>query len=437
MGNFYTKKQWITLIVFSLAQFCNACCVALLSPFYPHEAEQKGATATQYSLVFGIVELVVFLVSPLYGQYLEQIGVNFLNNAGIFTVSVCCILFGFVNRINGTTMFLTYSFIIRIVGAFGSAAFNVSTISIIAQVFPTSVGSTFATIETFVGVGLILGPTVGEALFAVGGFTFPFVVMGCMLLATSALVWLILPKESSSSQPRAMHSVSTLLKQPRVLLTAFSVLCGSISIGFLQATLEPHIRQFNLSLFNKGLIFALNSVSYAITAPLWGKLCDKCLPERAAICVGALIAAISFLLLGPSPLLPIKNSLTICIVSLIIHGLGFSAEFVATFSGSQKKALLAGLPDDLSTYGLVSGLWASSFALGAFIGPTIAGVLCDTIGFGWGTTCIACLHLSVVIFTICCSFFCRTSSIGYFENERSSLLTNAEDAELSYGSAED
>ena len=37
----------------------------LQAPFYPAEAEKKGASATQYGLVFGIFELVVFLVSHL------------------------------------------------------------------------------------------------------------------------------------------------------------------------------------------------------------------------------------------------------------------------------------------------------------------------------------------------------------------------------------
>lgn len=32
------------------------------------QAEKKGATAAEYGLVFGVFELVVFLVSPIYGQ---------------------------------------------------------------------------------------------------------------------------------------------------------------------------------------------------------------------------------------------------------------------------------------------------------------------------------------------------------------------------------
>ncbi|CAG7726226.1 unnamed protein product, partial [Allacma fusca] len=34
---------------------------------------------------------------------------------------------------------------------------------------------------------------------------------------------------------------------PSVSLAAFSILAGAISMGFLSATLEPHVRQFNLS----------------------------------------------------------------------------------------------------------------------------------------------------------------------------------------------
>lgn len=70
----FTKRQWLTLIVMALADFCNAICVSLQAPFFPQEAEKKGAVATEYGLVFGVFELIVFLVSPFYGQYLNRVG---------------------------------------------------------------------------------------------------------------------------------------------------------------------------------------------------------------------------------------------------------------------------------------------------------------------------------------------------------------------------
>lgn len=59
------------------------------------QAERKGCTATEYGLVFGIFELVVFLVSPFYGQHLNKIGAKVTFNGGIYTTGICAILFGY------------------------------------------------------------------------------------------------------------------------------------------------------------------------------------------------------------------------------------------------------------------------------------------------------------------------------------------------------
>ena len=40
----------------------------------------------------------------------------------------------------------------------------------------------FACLETFFGIGLIVGPTVGGALYSVGGYTLPFAALGTLLI---------------------------------------------------------------------------------------------------------------------------------------------------------------------------------------------------------------------------------------------------------------
>ena len=65
------------------------------------------------------------------------------------------------------------------------------------------------------------------------------------------------------------------LRIPGVLIATSSIIATSMSIGFLQATLEPHLRQFDLSPIVLGLMFVINGGTYAITAPAWGWLCDK------------------------------------------------------------------------------------------------------------------------------------------------------------------
>lgn len=49
--------------------------------------------------MFGVFELVVFLVSPLYGQHLNSLGPKVLFNSGIFTTATAAIVFGLLDRI--------------------------------------------------------------------------------------------------------------------------------------------------------------------------------------------------------------------------------------------------------------------------------------------------------------------------------------------------
>lgn len=56
-----------------------------------------------------------------------------------------------------------------------------------------------------------------------------------------------------------------------------------------------------------------------------------------------------------------------------------------------------GFPNNLETFGLISGLWTSTFALGAFIGPSVSGILYDNIGFRNASIFVIVLHLLVGI----------------------------------------
>lgn len=444
----YSRRQWVTLVVFSLAQFCNAVCVSLQAPFYPGEAEKKGATASQYGLVFGVFELTVFLVSPIYGRFMTRLGPKLINNAGIFIVSVMCIVFGFLDRIKNSDTFIGFSFAVRIVEAMGNAAFITSAFSIIAKEFPKNVGAAFATMETFFGLGLIVGPTVGGALYEVGGYTLPFAAMGGVLLGAAIITTCFLPSEGAEATPEAQAGRGQFfaaLRLPSIFLACFAIISASISIGFLQATLEPHLRSLKLSPVQMGLMFILNGSTYALLAPFWGMMCDKYLAPRTLITFGAVVVVLSFTFVGPMPFLPIKLSLPLCIVSLIIHGIGFGAVLVSTFAGAHRDALAHGFPDDLGTYGLVSGIWTSTFALGCFIGPSAGGVLMDYIGFDWTTVLVAALHVMVALSTgiyHCCAtppqvtYPAIHDSLARDKDERQTLLVpGRDDDDSTYGSA--
>ncbi|XP_050309517.1 MFS-type transporter SLC18B1-like [Anthonomus grandis grandis] len=396
----FTRRQWLTLIAIGIADFCNAICVSLQAPFYPAEAERKGCTATEYGLVFGIFEFVVFVVSPLYGQHLNKLGPKYTFNGGIYTTGICAILFGLLDKIEGRYPFIILSFIIRIIEAMGNAAFLTASFAIIAKEFPDKVATTFASLETFFGLGLIVGPTVGGALFQAGGYTLPFAVMGSALFASAILTALVLPKHEYGTDKEKGPSVLKVLKIPGVLLATASIIVTSTSISFLQATLEPHLRGFNLQPIILGLMFVINGGVYAITTPAWGWICDRFGSSKIVIITGTFFVAAGFSLIGPAPFVPLPTIFWLTIVGLVLHGLGMGAQLVASFGDALKTSIAYGFPNNLETYALVSGLWTSSFALGAFIGPSIAGILYDTVGFRYASLFIVVIHLIVGIATV-------------------------------------
>ncbi|KAF0301147.1 MFS-type transporter SLC18B1 [Amphibalanus amphitrite] len=81
----------------------------------------------------------------------------------------------------------------------GNAGFLTASFSIIAKEFPDNVATTFASLETFFGIGLIVGPTVGGALYQLGGYTLPFVSLGGVLLFTAVLTFVLLPNHDDHS----------------------------------------------------------------------------------------------------------------------------------------------------------------------------------------------------------------------------------------------
>ncbi|KAK7864826.1 hypothetical protein R5R35_012484 [Gryllus longicercus] len=392
----FSRREWLTLFALGSVHFGSSLCIALQAPFYPREAEMKGATATEYGLVFGIFELVSFFSSPLFGKYMDYIGAKRLLTVGIFVAAVCSVLFGLLDLIDDHLQFISLSFVIRTIEALGSSAAVTAAFSITATVFADSVATTFATLEVFYGFGYIVGPTLGGLLFSVGGYIVPFVVMGTLLALDCVFVCTALPALPGADRPRSKGQLLRMLRVPAVLLDTFAIMATAVSMGFCSATLEPHLRPFDLGPVMVGLVFVVSGGTYAVTAPVVGRLCDRSVPPRRLMLLGSTFIITSYLLVGPAPFLRVEPQLPAIVVGLIIHGLGVACILVPCFIDAIRSAVAYGFPDDITTHGLVSGLWASSFALGDFIGPSVAGALFDAVGFRMATLFVIGMHLLVL-----------------------------------------
>ncbi|KAI5716047.1 hypothetical protein M8J77_026534 [Diaphorina citri] len=399
----FTTRQWLTLIAIGSVHFSSSICISLQAPFYPAEAEMKGASATEYGLVFGSFELVAFLSSPIFGHYIDSIGTRCLLSLGLLVNAVTAILFGFLDYVTAHNEFIIYSFIVRILESLGATAALIAAFSLTAACFPDSMATTFAALEVFYGLGYIVGPTIGGFLFSIGGFTLPFFVIGIATLIIAVVVSLFIPAvESNNDRSEGQTKITQVLRVPAVFLDSVSICAASSSMGFYTAVLEPHLREFKISPVAIGFMFVISGGTYACVAPFVGRICDKYAKPRRVIIWGCLFITLSFVLVGPLPYSHIPKTLIICIIGLVIHGIGLGCVMVPTFIDALKSAIDAGFPDDLATYGTLSGLWSSSFALGAFVGPSVAGFLFDRVGFQYGSLfvifCQLCLFVALILF---------------------------------------
>ncbi|CAG5122705.1 unnamed protein product [Candidula unifasciata] len=342
------------------------------------------------------------------------LGAKFVYTCGMMVAGSTSILFGFLDKGPSGTIFVVMSFLVRTVEALGVSAFSTASFAIISNEFPNHIASVFATLETCIGIGLMVGPTIGGALYEVGGFGLPFWVVGVIIIINGLAIFTCLPppKESGTKQ---QGTVFSLLKSSMVWVTMMCIMVGSSGIGFLDPTLSNHLEQFGLSTILIGLFFVIVPGIYAVTAPLWGYLSDTKDIQSPLLIGGSLVCTLGFIFMGPSPLFPflpkqlsnvtmllchVDNYQDMCTaagelwtVTLVFYGFSIGCAIVPTMKCLVIGARDIGLPDSLNTFGLVSGLFNSTFCLGAFIGPTIGGALVDQIGFYYGSTIIASFYL--------------------------------------------
>lgn len=403
------RYLYLSLIVVTI--FVGSMCFSLQGPIFPEEAAKKGLHATQYGFVFGVFQLVVFITSPIYGKMIGHIGATFLLKAGVFATAWCTVLFGFLGESPPGETFLGLSAAVRIATAFGEAAVYTASYVIAVRCYPNATATALAFVETAFGAGGIFGPTVGGILYEVGGFQMPFTVAGVLLFFLSFLTFFFIKElsdvESSAVGPNIFH----VLCIPVVLILSYAIIIGATSLGFITAFLEPHLRSFDISISTIGVIFMAHGGTYTLTAMIWGKVADRYKHFRILNIIAILFFIMGYLLLGPAPFIPFKESVPLVIIALIVIGVGLGGILVCCVMGLMDEIISHGSPKNMATQGFVSGLYNSLFAVGAFLGPTVGGPLYDNIGFE--SSCLVILGMFLIGLSLFLSYElflkCKTS----------------------------
>ncbi|XP_058529616.1 MFS-type transporter SLC18B1 isoform X1 [Ochotona princeps] len=377
-----SKDQLFVLISVASVNLSSMMGYAILGPFFPKEAEKKGASNTVIGMIFGCYALFDLLSSLLFGKYLAHFGAKFVFVAGTFVSGAVTVLFGVLDQVPDGPIFIVMCFLVRIMDAVSFSAAITASSSIIAKAFPNNVATVLGSLETFSGLGLALGPPLGGFLYQSFGYELPFIFLGCIVLLMVPFNMCILPNYEADV---GKHSFWKLVTLPKVVLNAFVIISSSSCFGFLDPTLSLFVlEKFNLPAGYVGLVFLGLALSYTISSPLFGLLSDK-MPHlrRWLLVFGNIITAGCFILLGPAPVLQIRSQLWLLVLVLVVNGISAGMSIIPTFPEILSCAHENGFEEGLSTLGLVSGFFGAAWSLGAFIGPTVGGFLYEKIGFEW------------------------------------------------------
>ncbi|GBP22931.1 MFS-type transporter SLC18B1 [Eumeta japonica] len=162
-----SRRQRLTLVSLALVDFMSFCSMSVMAPFFPREAQLKGLSDTTCGLVFSFYAVVMFLTSPMFGKFMPAVGPKFMFTAGIFVAGACNVIFGTLSLVQDSVTFTVLCFVVRGLEAVGASAYSTASYVFVVNAFPEAIGSVLGILETFVGLGMSVGPAIGGLLYSV------------------------------------------------------------------------------------------------------------------------------------------------------------------------------------------------------------------------------------------------------------------------------
>ncbi|XP_071944869.1 MFS-type transporter SLC18B1-like [Antedon mediterranea] len=445
----WTRVQKIIMVCIALSHVLNNMAYSVLTPFFPLTAEDHGATPSEVGLIFGVYYVSMFVFALITGKLIPVFGLKPTFTVGYVIAAIGNILFGFVDIFEDKSTFLAVCFSLRVLTSMGGAAAITASLTILANCFQGTMSQPMGNIAASAGLGMILGPFVGGLLYEIGGFILPFVAVGVAMFINVIAVSYIIP-ENAPLNSKVTGSLLHTMCVPGVWVGVISTVLGGVSMSFLEPTLSQELQKFNLDAFETGSVFLLMGVAFSISSPIFGFLADKYNCPRKVVIFGYFGSIIGYIITGPWPIGNISHTLVTICVGIFVLNIGLASGLTAGLQDMIIAAVFNGFTEDTKTYSVLSGIRTCAYSFGAFVGPTLGGILVEQFDFATATLIYGLFTLFVCFMTILFCFWeyrCgkgRRQSVLFSRffsnstdmyNERTSLLANAKnnvDTERNY-----
>jgi len=161
---------------------------AIIAPFLPFEFQSKDIDQTWIGYIFAIYSVAVVMCSPMVGKMIAILGRRNLIVFGMLLMGTSFIVFGWLTGLENKNAFITLALLNRFLQGFASSLIQTTMYSISTNFFPEHKDAMVGYIEAVTGVGLIMGPLIGSALYALGGYLFIFYAFGSMFVVFSFFI---------------------------------------------------------------------------------------------------------------------------------------------------------------------------------------------------------------------------------------------------------
>ncbi|XP_003739074.1 MFS-type transporter SLC18B1-like [Galendromus occidentalis] len=375
--------------------------------FNLYALDVKGLTSAEYGIIMGCYCFVMVFVTPPAAKLVNL--KLFKDKTILFAAwtidAAFCLMLSFAHRFPQGNQFFFGSLIIRILEAVGSAMGIIMLYVITGQELNDINHIVIPLFETIHGISVVVSPALGGILYDFGGFPMPFWVMGGALLSATMLAVGFFPEhvspasEEKTSQDNGTRSAWKL----PVIVNALSSMSAYVLISFNESTLARQLNvEFGMDATESGMLFFYAGGMYAISSLVFGFLSKKISDPRYFVLLGLITSIVALVLLGP--LVPVKQTKGIVILSQVLLGAGTGPSFVCSYMHSLE--CISNGQNTKWTYAALSAIFTPAASIGCTIGPVMAGMILNNYPFE-AVVAVNALQTAVMAllltYTICCT----------------------------------
>lgn len=353
----------------------------LVVPILPGYALSLGVSQTAIGFLFASYAIALFVATPIFGILSDKIGRKGPMLWGLLGLAGSTLLYAFAKH-------FWMLVLARSLQGVSAAITWTAGFALLADLFPSQDrGKVMGIALSGQSIGTLIGPTVGGWLYQLGGYEIPFLAATGLAILDGVLRIFLIQDVPHETSERAVSSLQ-LLKNRRLLIIVGVVIIGASIPCVLEPTLPLRLQNgMKLSSGMTGLLFAIPTLAYAISAPVIGSLSQR-IGRYKAMSLGMIVAAACF------PFIALSNSLWLVAIVLVFLGIGMGTAITPCLPEFAEISETSGA----SSFGASFSIYNTAYSIGMMIGPTVGGILTNYLGIIWCYSVVAIVIFVYMVF---------------------------------------